>query len=854
MYAFYSNSKRPMKKILTYSLIGLIVFTIGIYFRFAPLLRTDSKESRDKASLLVINNIRTNIKNTIIKQNPEIEKTELQLATKQAFDIYISKNRHKVHGLIKNLSSKLSTDKGYPYLLASDSYYYYDLTQNIVSSGKLADQKLGSKYLNTKMLSPKGHWEPINMHPYVGFVVYKIIAIFDHDISLMKAVRFVPLIIFGISLILFLLICNNLNLSPPATFACSIFFSLAPIFVKRSALGWYDNDPYNILFPLLLMVFLFYGFSNITNKTKSIIFAVLAAFSFAAYSLFWHGWMFIFVIILSSLLLCIAYSQLFKKETKTTKTCLRTIIIICGIGFSIIALIFELREIAVLFQEGLTALKNFSKPQLSIWPNIYISVGELKNASFKFISIQSGGKIFFAISILGMISSLFSLFINNNNNKAVDKIPFQIITLIVFCFLSIFITLGAERFVIFCIVPLSLLFGLGLQNIQNIIISIINKFSQQKKFLEQIGKAIIYLTIISLTYLPIRNMSAASPYLMNYIFNKTWEDTLTQIKERTPENSTIYTWWPPGHFIKAIADRKVVFDGATINVPQAYWMANVFLSETEEDALGILRMINSSGNDAFDYLHKELQIPASISIDALKAVIPLSKNDAALALVNSIKKPKIVKNIIKLTHNNPTPGYCLLYNEFVENNLQLGFFGKWDFKKIETINQNPQLLEKIPKTNSSEYIKFLWQLVGGPYRYSGPLEEISRKEDVIFFEQNVQVDIKKLAIQVASKKYGKGQPFSIFYFDEKKQKIIEKISPKSNLPFSAILVKDNNKWTCVLLERQLAKSLLVKLYFFNAKGLKYFETFIENSDLTNQTKIKVYRINWEKFTESKHRK
>ena len=37
-----------------------------------------------------------------------------------------------------------------------------------------------------------------------------------------------------------------------------------------------------------------------------------------------------------------------------------------------------------------------------------------------------------------------------------------------------------------------------------------------------------------------------------------------------PENSIITTWWPPGHFIKSMAQRRVTFDGATINFPQAY--------------------------------------------------------------------------------------------------------------------------------------------------------------------------------------------------------------------------------------------------------------------------------------------
>jgi hypothetical protein len=51
----------------------------------------------------------------------------------------------------------------------------------------------------------------------------------------------------------------------------------------------------------------------------------------------------------------------------------------------------------------------------------------------------------------------------------------------------------------------------------------------------------------------------------------------------------------------------------------------------------------------------------------------------------------------------------------------------------------------------------------------------------------------------------------------------------------------------MVLDRQLARSLLFRLYFFEGKGLKYFEPFIKERDLTGRTKIFVYRIAWEKL-------
>ncbi|MBI4019205.1 MAG: hypothetical protein HY364_03030 [Candidatus Aenigmarchaeota archaeon] len=49
------------------------------------------------------------------------------------------------------------------------------------------------------------------------------------------------------------------------------------------------------------------------------------------------------------------------------------------------------------------------------------------------------------------------------------------------------------------------------------------------------------------------------------VLNDNWFEALKWINENTPECSTVATYWDPGHFIRAIGNRTVVFDGGSQN-------------------------------------------------------------------------------------------------------------------------------------------------------------------------------------------------------------------------------------------------------------------------------------------------
>jgi dolichyl-diphosphooligosaccharide--protein glycosyltransferase len=66
-----------------------------------------------------------------------------------------------------------------------------------------------------------------------------------------------------------------------------------------------------------------------------------------------------------------------------------------------------------------------------------------------------------------------------------------------------------------------------------------------------------------------------------------WLDALRWIRENTPEDSVVVSWWDYGYWISVVGRRASVADGATINVTQIEILARA-LTSSEEEALDTL--------------------------------------------------------------------------------------------------------------------------------------------------------------------------------------------------------------------------------------------------------------------------
>jgi asparagine N-glycosylation enzyme membrane subunit Stt3 len=76
-----------------------------------------------------------------------------------------------------------------------------------------------------------------------------------------------------------------------------------------------------------------------------------------------------------------------------------------------------------------------------------------------------------------------------------------------------------------------------------------------------------------------------------------------------------------------VAKRRVIFDGQTQHIPQAYWMAKVFLTDSEKKAIAILRMLDNGANQAFELINREISDPFQ-AVKLLEKALETDKKSA----------------------------------------------------------------------------------------------------------------------------------------------------------------------------------------------------------------------------------
>lgn len=794
------------------------------------------------ASLIVYTHLKQQVQQYIESHYPSLSDIDKTRLAQENLTKLIKENQGKLQSMVQEgvrniLDASVKTTA--PTLLEADSYYFFGLTENIKETGSISKQIKNGRYFNPLMLAPNGKWEPLNLHPYVGFYLYKIISFFNKKALFISSLLYTVILISAICVIPFVLICAGIGVSPLATFVSSIFLILAPFFTQRTAYGWFDDDVYNILFPLLIILLVFAGINPKTSTKKNILYAFLAAFLTGLYELFWLGWGFMPAIIMASLPVMLIINKVVLRSWQIKKTSVYFITYLAATCFWVSILISPSTLIHII-QQGLQMLSSYMASKFDLWPNIFITVGETQPMDmYKTSILVCGNPYLIYMALAGPLLYL----IKNIFDKNIKHLYYAVI-LIIFTFITLYLSLKAARFAILLTVPIAIALSLSIDFFYHLLRESIPKYLRLNKPITKGISIIAVICVLAATYSPI--FAAYQIVKRIYpIYNQTWEKVLLQLKNDTPQDSIINTWWCPGHFITAVAKRRVSVDGASQEDPASYWMANIFLAQDEQTAIGLLRMLNLSGNKALDYLHNHCGRLFSDSTEILKKIAPLKRKDALQLLLSNNLSEVDAENILHLTHDGtPPPSYLLNYNELIDMYLTFPFIANWDFKKAEFLLSGANGLKiKIPSRTSAGYIDFVWSISGGLPPCSPQYPEVYRNNNFIMFENKFVVELKTMdcfMLSLDGKKFAK--PQSLFFIENGDLK--EKRFENAAIPFSVLLIEKNNAYQCIMLDRTLAKSLLFRLYYLNGKGLSSFKPYIyEENPLTN-TIISVYKINF----------
>ncbi|MGD0337120.1 MAG: STT3 domain-containing protein [Candidatus Omnitrophota bacterium] len=834
------------KNAILFIWLGLLLF-INIYFRLFPAYFPRLKK---EAADIVQARIRQEVSTSVNKKFPQfspLAKEELL----RAYTADYNKNnaalvREETGRRYKELKSAFQDNKGQTFLMELDCWNWARYVENVLLHGYPGDLLKDGKSLDMLMLAPFGSyigWN--NFLYYASAYLYKVFRVFK-PVPLFTFLFYLPVLFLAIFIITLFFFCYRWGIIA-SVIAC-VFVGLSPVFIVRSSAGWFDTDILNLLFPLCI-VWAYLKAGEVLHLRQKIYWIFISSFLTGLFCFTWPHWWFIFLIIIIYEIYSIVNARLLSIMTRDSlhmgslRQHAQNALLFFLLSIFWILILCGSQPLSAVFSQVKNAF--FLNKTLidSPWPNVYSTVAELRKPDFNYLAYQGGGPILFILS-LGCVITLYLRLLR----RQFSGFSAEAINILVFWFLAmLFACFKGVRFAVFLIVPLGICLGWQLSDIY--------EYSLRQKMRLLTAVSVIVITII---IAGITKNAFSTAYNISPMIDNTWYKSLIFMRQASPPEAIINSWWDFGDWFKVIARRRVIFDGQSQTTPQAYWMANVLLSGNEEESLAILRMLNNGGNRAFDIISADLKDPFKAAI-ILEKVITLDRKSAEAVLSASI--PSRDKNeVLRIVFDRPAKAYFVVDPNTQRVISPVSVLGNWDFLKV-------YVARNLYKENKGKIISELIRLgikrqdAGSLYTEAamvpqGNLDEWvtrqvrfytesgkgDKKNDLVLFENKVVYNIKDNTVYLFSDKDQRYKiPKSLFLLDRGALKEISFLN--SDSPASVLVFKEGSELKAVLLPAELARSMFVRLYFLKGEGLKHFKPFIDTKDDTGY--IRIFEIIWD---------
>lgn len=831
------------KKVFSF-FVFIIILLLNIYLRLFPAY---FPQLRKQAEYNIRNNIVKDVIKEVDKNYPDFNVVIRNKLVKLLTDEQL-KNKDELNKKImeeyKKLKGHFQDETGQTYLMESDPYHWMRWVENIIKNGHPGDVIKKGKSYDNYILAPNGcELLPCRFFFYLSAYLYKIFAFFFKGFPLVKFLFYLPVFYTTIFLILVYLFVKY-SFSEATALIALFYIGFNPSFLPKSCAGWFDHDVFSIGIPLIIVFLINLGLKNKNSLRKLIFYTLLASLFMGIYSFTWIAFPWIFGIV--GLYIGFEFLNRYFIAQKLNKEMMGYLIAgilfsVCSIAFCYLISGINLIEYLWYFltnKLGLGTARN-----VSIFPNTYYTVSELLGSSLDALSITYG-RVFFMVALIGALWAYIK------QRRADGK---DILVILIFWMLFMtYLSLKSIRFTTFLLIPLGIFLGIFIEQVFHLLR---NNISSLKTKLIYISVFFVILLWGGQLYLLRIFESARSIYPL---MNDSWNKVLAYIKDKTPQDAIINTWWDYGNYFETIAERRVIFDPQTQNNPLAYWMGRVFLSSNEEEIIKILRMINNSSYTLFDDMNKYFK-------DEFKTIALLNKLiDSNLAEAENILdkyklSPELKKEIIDaLFEKEPAPAYFMVDRHLIDIIPAVSFLGSWDFKKAYIIRNikmpkddlinNMMELFSLSKSRAeliytevslADNNKELDQIASKPLSFSFGIKEGQEDNNLIYFNNSIVTDMSNQTARIYLHNAGGFKKFRYFYICEG-DKYSVKESNETDYEEGCLAVKDGEKWKSVGLSKELGDALITRLYFMKGHGLKYFEPFYSD----DEKGVYVYRIKW----------
>lgn len=849
-----------MKKEKILFAVGLaVVLSVNLYLRSFPVhfpqLKTQAKE-------IVRQIVQQQAMAEVHKKFPQFyysaKDAIVQSEIKQYYRFNLENIRKQTGDFYANMKNRYQDDSGQTYLMELDCWHWGRYVENTLKYGHPGDEVIGGKQWDMFMLAPEGafiNWEQFLF--YLSAFLYKIFSFFN-PVPVFTFCFYLPLFFVSVFSVILYLFSYRYG-GHIAGLTSGFIVGLAPIFLPRSCAGWFDTDVLNMILPLLIVWAYIMPFLSEQRKWK-IFWTASSALLVGLFSFTWSRWWFILLVILIYEFLTCGWAigrsfynfiirskalnpqasgeDLNKERLEYFRLRALSVCVFLFLSLAFVRMIAGADPLVAVFNQIRQALI-LNKPLMSsVWPNVYSTVGELRKVDMFEINRLAGEAWILIISLVCMAVLLVRSFIDR------EFPAFKRASIIIFAawFISMaFASLRGVRFVVFLLVPLAVSLGWVMNDI----------YAYFRKKDNKWAMVFVICVISVICLIPVKKGYAIAKGIYP-LMDDTWYKVLNLVKEKTPQDTIINSWWDFGDWFKVVSRRRVIFDGQSQDIPQAYWMAKAMLSANEEESAAILRMLNNGGNKAFEIMngHIKNELQAVLLLE-YALTLPQDKADEVL---KKFLPSSTAQTVSKIIFSRPASALFVVDHTMSLKMPAISYLGNWNFAKVY-IAQNLNKLEKNPIVEYLKSVKGdeqrmqtfyqeaflitannLDEWLSARMQFYSALLNGTEKNGQVYFDGGFIYNAADGSLQSNS-----GQiPRSVFVF--KNDNLIESVNPQANVNFSALVYESKEGYKLILLDRELASSLFVRLYFLEGKGLRHFSPFVDSQEGNNY--IRFFAINW----------
>ena len=482
-------------------------------------------------------------------------------------------------------------------LFEFDPFFNYRATEYILENGTDAY----FNWIDEKSWHPFGRNVSETSQVTLHLTAASLYSIFNFGLSLYDFTILLPLIFGSLTAVVVFAFVRVLGGTTAGLFAALIFSISVPIFT-RGLIGWFKSEPLGLFFAFLAM-YLFVSGLKFNKGRISLIKLIFAGFFLSLGLSAWGGILFFIIPIVlfyfslpfiknkdnfimwaapSFSISLILFSVIFERTSTFIigytglAILLPTIFILVSgiimkfsnkrtkIRNSIVVLIVFIASGIGIMNSGLVGLPSFRylnaiNPFLTSQDSLTDSVAEHTTTSlsmsFTFLSV------FLIFAVIGM----WFLFSKKTISLKTDMRIFGILISII----AIYVSSAFVRLELFASVGIIILGSIGLAILSQKI------FEQNgQNFTKLIFPAIIIILFIIPVTIPENNtwltwadfppsiLNGGSSFLQ--FSSNDWKDAMNWIKENTPEDAVIASWWDYGYWITALSERTTITDNATL--------------------------------------------------------------------------------------------------------------------------------------------------------------------------------------------------------------------------------------------------------------------------------------------------